>query len=498
MIFGTGIDAQEISAVQKLVERRPRFVDVILTANERAVFDERKGKHQWEYLAGRFSLKEAYSKAIGTGIGSAVHWHDLETDYTAQGAPVLVKHPYDKQYQAHISISHTGDSVHTSVILEDMASLTQPVSSHRPAWLEISASALAHNVAYIKELAHAERFMAVVKANAYGHGLPEIVTAALAAQVDGFAVATLDEGVWLRHFGVTLPIYILGVTPANQANILAEQQLTAIVPSLNWLNEALAALTVTQKLPVSIGVDTGMGRIGIRDEAELLATVQTLQAAVDKVDFQAIGMHFATADGAGTDQAYFEKQMARWHALVDPLDLPATVIKHQANSASALWHDQVIAHDMVRVGAGMYGFDASSGVLEARATQPVLSLKAELVHVKQVAAGESISYGATYTTTEPTWIGTVPVGYADGYARLLQGADVLLPDGQRAPIIGRVTMDQLLIALPAEYPVGTVITLIGRVGQEEITLVDLADRLGTIPYEVATGLSPRLPRRIVN
>lgn len=100
MIFGTGIDAQEISAVQKLVERRPRFVDVILTANERAVFDERKGKHQWEYLAGRFSLKEAYSKAIGTGIGSAVHWHDLETDYTAQGAPVLVKHPYDKQYQA--------------------------------------------------------------------------------------------------------------------------------------------------------------------------------------------------------------------------------------------------------------------------------------------------------------------------------------------------------------------------------------------------------------
>ena len=145
----------------------------------------------------------------------------------------------------------------------------------------------------------------------------------------------------------------------------------------------------------------------------------------------------------------------------------------------------------------MYGFDASQGALPNRELQPVLSLKAELVHVKQVPAGTSISYGATYTTTEPEWIGTVPVGYADGYPRALQGMDVLLPDGRRAELVGRIAMDQFMIRLPEEMPVGTVVTLIGQVGDEEITLVDLANKMDTIPYEIATGLSPRLPRHLV-
>ena len=133
MIIGQGIDAQMISDVTRLAERRPKFIDVILTPAEREVFDKRKGKHQMEFLAGRFSIKEAYSKAIGTGIGGDVHWHDLEIVPNESGQPVMVKHPKQDEAVAHISISHTGDTVHSSVILESLASLHQPVSERRPA-----------------------------------------------------------------------------------------------------------------------------------------------------------------------------------------------------------------------------------------------------------------------------------------------------------------------------------------------------------------------------
>ena len=170
--------------------------------------------------------------------------------------------------------------------------------------------------------------------------------------------------------------------------------------------------------------------------------------------------------------------------------------RHLSNSWTSLWHEQP-STDLVRVGAGMYGFDPSQGELAMREIQPVLSLKAELVHVKQVEAGESISYGATYTTSEPEWIGTLPVGYADGYPRALQGMTALLPDGREIELIGRIAMDQLMVKLPEELPVGTVVTLIGSVDDKSITLVDLANKMGTIPYEIATGLSPRLPRKLV-
>ncbi len=493
MIIGQGIDAQMISDVTRLAERRPKFIDVILTPAEREVFDKRKGKHQMEFLAGRFSIKEAYSKAIGTGIGGDVHWHDLEIVPNESGQPVMVKHPKQDEAVAHISISHTGDTVHSSVILESLASLHQPVSERRPAWLEISESALAHNVAYIRELTGAQRFFAVVKANAYGHGLPQIVKAAEKADVDGFAVATIDEGIWLRHFGIKKPIFILGVTPAEYVNDLATFELMPVVASEAWLDEALALLPADKTLIASVGVDTGMGRIGIRDRAELERVIAKLNDT-ENVEFKAIGMHFATADGGNT--AYFEQQLQRWHELTDGLDLPDDIWRHLANSGTSLWHEQP-STDLVRVGAGMYGFDPSQGELAMREIQPVLSLKAELVHVKQVEAGASISYGATYTTSEPEWIGTLPVGYADGYPRALQGMTALLPDGREIELIGRIAMDQLMVKLPEELPVGTVVTLIGSVDDKSITLVDLANKMGTIPYEIATGLSPRLPRKLV-
>lgn len=505
MIVGHGIDAQIISKVSAVAERRPGFVDVILTPAERAVYDARKGKHRQEFLAGRFSIKEAYSKAIGTGIGSQAHWQDIEILPNEAGQPIMVKHPRQNQVVVHISISHTGDTVHSSVILEkaiapsvagenhEKVANQAVISTRRPAWIEISASAIAQNIATIRELTGTHHFIAIVKANAYGHGLAQVVTAANQANVDGFGVATIDEGIWLRQYGVMEPIFILGVTPADYVDDLVTYQLIPVVTSEVWLDAVSRKLPSQATLVLSIGVDTGMGRIGIRHREELQRVVEKINQN-DQLILKGVGMHFATADEK--NQTYYQQQVKTWHKLVDNLPLPSNIWYHLANSATSLWHEQP-SHDAIRVGAAMYGFNPSGKEITTDKLTPALSLKAELVHVKKVAAGTAISYGATYTTTQSEWVGTLPLGYADGYARQLQGMYGLLPDGRHVEIIGRIAMDQLMVRLPEDMPIGTVITLVGKAGQEEITLADLADHLDTIPYEIATSLSTRLPRKLV-
>ncbi|MDR3241842.1 MAG: alanine racemase [Lactobacillaceae bacterium] len=495
MIYGNGIDAQEISAVEQLANRRPKFIDVVLTAAEREIFEERKGKHQWEFLAGRFSAKEAYSKAIGTGIGSGVGWHDLEILYDEQGAPVLVKHPRMNDLIAHVSISHTGDSVHTSVILETFPDESLLVSEHRPAWIEISKSAVAHNIEYIRGITGAKRFVAIVKANAYGHGVAQMVIAAREGGVDAFGVATLDEALWLRYFGVELPILVLGIVDEKAINIAADHEIIVPVTNMDWLKRADVEFNSKKPLLVSLAVDTGMSRIGLRTREQIEAVVEHLNAEPTRFTIHSIGTHFATADTPNV--AYFEKQLKQWHQLTDGLDIPENAWRHLANSGTSLWHENP-STDAIRVGAGMYGFDPSQGVLESRDLQPALSLKANLVQVKQVEADVAVSYGATYVTNQPTWIGTLPIGYADGYLRKLQGFYGLLPDGRHVEIIGRIAMDQMMVVLPEEMPAGTTITLIGKSGDEQISLVDLANQLETIPYEIATNFATRLPRKLVD
>lgn len=372
--------------------------------------------------------------------------------------------------------------------------MNAPIAVHRPSWIEISESALIHNVTYVRELTGADRFCAVVKANAYGHGLAQVVPAVLKAGVDCLAVATMDEAIWLRDFGVTLPVFILGLTEAQDAKLLATYQVIPAVSTYEWLLEAATYLDQDDRMEVALVVDSGMGRIGFTDKTELLAATEWVNAS-DNIEIQSVWTHFATADEI--DDTYFEKQLATWHDRVDSLPLADGVWRHLANSATSLWHEQP-SQDMVRVGAAIYGFDASQGALPNRDLKPVMSLKAKLVHVKHVPAGTSISYGATYTTTTDEWIATVPVGYADGYRRALQGTSVLLPDGRRADVVGRIAMDQMMIRLPEALPVGTVVTLLGQVGDQYIRLEDLADELNTIPYEIATSMAQRLHRRVVD
>ncbi|MCW0953619.1 alanine racemase [Weissella ceti] len=368
-----------------------------------------------------------------------------------------------------------------------------PIAVHRPTWLEISESALIHNIKYVRELTGAKRFCAVVKANAYGHGLAQVVPAALKAGADCLAVATMDEGIWLRKAGVVEPIFVLGITEARDAELLAENKLIPAVSTLDWLLQANEVLGADVKLEVALVVDTGMGRIGFTDNDLLLDATEWVNAS-DKMRIQSVWTHFATADE--TSDTYFQQQLATWHERVDRLPLADDVWHHLANSATSLWHEQP-SEDMIRVGAAIYGFDASQGALPNRDLKPVMSLKSKLVHVKHVPAGTSISYGATYTTDVDEWIGTLPIGYADGYRRALQGGYVLLPDGRHAEVVGRIAMDQMMIKLPESLPVGTEVTLLGQVAGQTIRLEDLATELNTIPYEIATSMAQRLERRVV-
>ncbi|WP_281346939.1 alanine racemase [Weissella coleopterorum] len=421
MIFGNGIDIQEISAVEELALRQPNFIQKILTPTEIDLYADKSGKHQAEFLAGRYAAKEAYSKALGTGLGAEVNWQQLEVLNDEHGKPYFKMHPRHNDLIVHLSISHSGNLVKTEVLLENFPNTEIPISTHRSAWIEVSQAAVAHNIKMVKEISGAKRFMAILKANAYGHGMPQMVEAARNGGADAFGVATLDEAIWLRHFGVQEPVLVLGIIEPEQVQLARQHQIIVPVANLAWLNAAQKWLPDEvggSPLLIALAVDTGMTRIGIRTAVELDQTLKTINAD-QRLKLHSIGMHFATADTK--NEAYFEKQLARWHVLTDDLDLPEGIWRHLANSGTALWHSNP-STDVIRIGAAMYGFDSSQGNLAHRDLKPVLSLKAKLVQVKQVEAGISVSYGATYTTKDKTWIGTVPLGYADGYLRKLQGA----------------------------------------------------------------------------
>lgn len=334
----------------------------------------------------------------------------------------------------------------------------------------------------------------VLKANAYGHGMIPVAEAAQAAGAAGFCVAILDEALALRRANFTEPILVLGVTQPTEIELVIANQISITVGSLEWLQ---AAYEIAQQIPypqpmhIHLSVDSGMGRIGFRDATELLAAATFIKAHAKYFDLEGIFTHFATADDP--DDTYFKEQSARFNELVAVLpECPRFV--HVSNSATSLWHS-ACNENLIRMGISMYGLNPSGNAIPELpyALKPALSLESELVFVKQVEAGSKIGYGATYEASESEWIGTIPIGYADGWSRRMQGSTVLV-DGHRCEIVGRVCMDQLMIRLPKQYPVGTKVVFVGKSGDDEITLQEIADYAGTIHYEIICGLSDRLPR----
>lgn len=363
-------------------------------------------------------------------------------------------------------------------------------SIHRPAYVEVDLTKLKENLHNeLNAVPAGTQVFAVVKANAYGHGLVKVAQTEIEYGASGLCVATLDEALEVRNSGVEVPILVLGIIPVEYAKIAARADISLTVGSLDWLK--IAVQLRTTNLKVHLAIDSGMGRIGFQNKSDLVAACDYLNEHKDSFIPEGLFTHFATADDP--NESYFEKQVSRFKEMSTGLPTKFTYV-HCANSATALWHKD-LAINMVRYGIALYGLNPSQTDITDLPFElkPALSLYSELVFVKRVKAGESIGYGATYTADKDEWIGTIPIGYSDGWLRRMQGSDVLI-NGQRCQNVGRICMDQFMVRLPEEMPVGTKVTIIGKDGDEEITATDAAQYSGTINYEILCSLSERLPR----
>lgn len=362
---------------------------------------------------------------------------------------------------------------------------------YRDTWAEINLDHISYNMGEMKRhVGEDVKVFAVVKANAYGHGDEEVAREALNSGASYLAVAFLDEALALRKKGIAAPILVLGICRPGDVRIAVENRISLTVFQQRWLCEAKEILPSNARLDIHVKLDTGMGRLGVRNKDELKELESTIKED-PRFCLEGVYTHFATADELNF--AYFERQMERFQEMISWFEARPEFI-HTGNSATALIHSET-HHNAVRMGISMYGLTPSpeiEPVLPFR-LKPAFSLHTKLVHVKKISKGERLSYGATYEATEDEWIGTLPIGYADGWIRKLQGQEVLI-EGQRVPIVGRICMDQCMVKLPAELPIGTVVTLIGKQGEEYISVNEVAEKLHTINYEITCMVAGRIPR----
>lgn len=366
---------------------------------------------------------------------------------------------------------------------------------HRPAKIIVDLGAIRHNIqAEMHHLPTGVQLWAVVKANGYGHGAVQVAKTAIAAGATGLCVAVLDEAIQLRNADITVPILVLGITPVKEAQLAAAFDVSLTVGSLAWLQAAAPQLTASgQQLKIHLGIDSGMGRIGFSEDAEF-KQANAFLASHPAFFVEGMFTHFATADSS--DDAYFKYQLQRFRHLQALLTIKPKYI-HLDNTAASIF-GKAVKTDLVRFGIGIYGLNPSAtpnspSLPSEIALQPALSFVSELSFVKQIHPGYGVGYGATYQAKTDQWIGTVPVGYADGWQRKMQGFKVKVGDVY-CPIVGRVCMDQFMVRLPKQMPVGTKVELISADPHAPNSIKAVADQLGTIHYEVACLLSDRLPR----
>lgn len=367
----------------------------------------------------------------------------------------------------------------------------------RPAWAEIDLSAIAHNIKQFQQHVSSQtRLMAIVKADGYGHGAVEVAREAVAAGISFLGVGMVEEAVELREQGINTPILILGFTPAAYAPYLCQYNLTPTVFTLEEADAfAQAALLAEKDLAVHVKVDTGMGRVGCFPCEEADDFISYV-AARQGLSLSGLYTHFAAADHAEAEYTHW--QLQRFLALVARLEARGIhiPIKHAANSAGAISYPETQL-DMVRLGIGVYGlYPADEVSREQVMLRPAMSLKAQVIYVKDVPAGTGISYGSTYISEQNTRVATLPLGYGDGYPRHLSNCGQVLIHGQRAPVIGRICMDQTMINVHGieNVKAGDEVVLFGRQGDAILPVDEVARLLNTINYEVVTRISRRIPR----
>lgn len=366
------------------------------------------------------------------------------------------------------------------------------------AWAEIDLDNLAHNVREIRRLAGKRtEIIAVVKADAYGHGTLETVETLLENGVTRLAVSMLDEAIQLRKISIDVPILVLNHTDFRRLNEVLEYNITQTVYS-HEMAKALSeeALRHGTKARVHIKIDTGMTRVGFKPGYSAVKDVVAIMK-LDGIIIEGIFTHFAAADTK--DRAYTLRQFELFESIIEELNRIGVLIpiRHVSNSGAIIQYPEMIL-EAVRPGIILYGIYPSDEVDRSVIDlKPVMSLKANVIHVKDVETGVSISYGRTFTTRRSSRIATVPIGYADGYSRLLSNKSRVLINGQYAPVVGNICMDQMMVDITdisGEVKAGDEVVLIGRQGDNEITAEEIAGLMGTIPYEILCIIGKRVPR----
>lgn len=366
----------------------------------------------------------------------------------------------------------------------------------RWAWARVDLDAYAHNIGVLKKMVSPSGLWAVVKADAYGHGAVPVSRAAVAAGVDGLCVAITTEGIELRDAGIDAPILIFSEQPIEDLAHIVRYRLTATVYRSAYV-EALAVSVRRHggaRLDVHVKVDTGMHRVGV-DPVDVPELVARIAANDDALRLAGIYTHFAAADVP--DHPANRSQAQRFAAVLGGLGaIDGSVAVHAVNSAGAM-SMPAERRDFVRAGIATYGIVPGDGVADhCGDLRPVMSLHARVSRVQRLGVGEGVSYGQRFVTATPTTVATLPIGYADGVPRRLwsQGGEVLIR-GKRRPIVGVVTMDQLMVDCgDDEIVVGDKAVLLGAQGDESIRSEDWARALDTIGYEITCGIGPRVPR----
>ncbi len=366
----------------------------------------------------------------------------------------------------------------------------------RPVWAEINLDHLTHNMKAVKEsLSHDTLACAVIKADGYGHGAVEIAGTLQEAGADRFAVASLTEAVELRRSGVRIPIMVMGYTPDEAVETLLKYDIIQTVYTYEqaaFFSEK--ALASGKKMTVHIKVDTGMSRLGFqtgKEDLEMIKKVLGMQGLY----VEGIFTHFAVADDENKGFTY--KQFERFQEVTKELedDGYSIPIKHVSNSAATIDLPEMNL-DMVRPGLMLYGLYPSPAVDQERIKlKRVMSVKARIALVKDLEKGRGISYGLIYTTKETRRIATLPVGYADGFTRLLTEKAKVLVRGKAYPVVGRICMDQSMVDITGERVVqGDTVTIISDCDGDPNTVDVFAEMLGTINYEIVCMISRRVPR----
>ncbi len=373
-----------------------------------------------------------------------------------------------------------------------MASVSE-LTEFRPrsCWLEIDLDALVHNLERVRRhRPSGSRILAVVKADAYGHGAEMVVRTLAENDVEYFGVATLEEALELRGFGVQSNLLIMGHLATFNVDRILEHDLTPLVFSyrlLRALNEEGKRRNTV--VPVHVKVDTGMGRLGLLPE-DLDDYLEEL-GGLDHVRLEGVATHLAQA---GEDREYTREQMNEFQAIRDRVRRAGLDPEywHAMNSA-AVFSEGPAGGNMVRPGISLYGYPPHDGV-DPSGLEPIMQVKTKMADYKRLPAGKGISYGRIDRPEEPVWVGVLPLGYADGYSRRMTGRAHVLKRGRRCPVLGRICMDMTMIELDAEDDPEETVTVMGRDNGRELWANKLAAWSDTIPYEILSNFSSRLPR----